>query len=230
MVEINMETDTESIFNIKKAKFYLPHYKTDSISQVMVGCGDYWDNWADGALGKIDKYLSDNAVILDIGANVGSHTVYWALERNAEKIYSFEPLADTFNILKRNIELNSLEDRVEIFDIGLSDESCYGEIKQYSEVNIGGTSFKKSETGDVIFKPLDSFNFNEKIDLIKIDVEGMEVDVLNGGRNTIVENKPVIVLETFTNKDEVDKFMESVSYKLVETIRDGEDYIYQYAG
>lgn len=225
-----MQLVQDKIYNIKKAKFYLPHYPKDCISSFMVNGKDYWDNWAGGALGIIDKYLPDNAVILDIGANVGSHTVYWALERNAKKIYSFEPFSDTFNILKMNIELNSLENRVEIFNIGLSDESCCTSVNSYNESNIGGTSFKKSERGNYIFKPLDIFDIKEKIDLIKIDVEGAEVDVLNGGKNTIVKNKPVIVIETFTHKDEVDKFMKSIFYEQVDTIRQGEDYIYKYSG
>ena len=225
-----MQITQDKVFDIKKAKFYLPHYPTDCISSIMVNSKDYWDNWAGGALGIINKYLPDNAVILDIGANIGSHTVYWAFERNAKKIYAFEPLPDTFNILKTNIELNSLQNRVEIYNIGLSNESCSCSIDKYNESNIGGTSFKKSDRGNFIFKPLDNFGFDEKINLIKIDVEGAEVNVLNGGKKTIVKNKPVIVIETFTHKKEVDEFMASISYKQVDTIREGEDYIYRYAG
>ena len=218
------------IFDIKKAKFYLPHYKTDSISNTMVKSEDYWDNWSGGALAIIDKYLSENAVILDIGANVGSHTVYWALERSARKIYSFEPLLDTFNILKTNIKLNNLSDRVDIYNIGLSDEVCNGTIESYNSYNIGGTSFRKTENGESKFCPLDSIEIPEKIDLIKIDVEGAEVRVLDGAKNTIIKNKPVIVIETFNHKEEVDNFMQSISYEFADIIRPGEDYIYKYAG
>ena len=150
-----MILEQDKIFTIKKAKFYLPHYPEDSISNCIVGQQNYWDNWEGGALGKIDKYLNDNAVILDIGANIGSHTIYWVLERNAKKIYSFEPLPDTFEILKKNIELNSLDDRVEIFSVGLSDEECKTTVSQYNIHNIGGTAFMKAPWGEFSFKTLD---------------------------------------------------------------------------
>lgn len=223
-----MLVQEDKIFNIKKAKYYLPHYPVDSISNIIVSTQNYWDNWEGGALGIIDKYLPDNAVILDIGANIGSHTLYWALERNAAKIYAFEPLLDTFEILKTNVELNNLEDRVQIYNAGLSDELCFTGVSSYNERNIGGTSFKKAPVGEYLFCPLDDFKFMEHIDLIKIDVEGAELEVLNGGRKTIMKDNPVIVLETFTHKKEVDAFMSSISYEQVATIREGEDYIYQY--
>lgn len=220
--------EQDKIFEIRKAKFYLPHYPVDSISDVMVGMKDYWDNWRGGALPIIDKYLDEGAVILDIGANIGSHTVYWALERNAKKIYSFEPLPDTFSILQTNIKLNNLEDRVRIYDVGLSDTVCHTDVQHYSEMNIGGTSFIKRESGQFQFKTLDSFNIQEHIDLIKIDVEGAEVDVLNGAVNTIQKSHPIIVLETFTHKQEVDAVLDKMGYRQVDTIREGEDYIYKF--
>lgn len=217
----------DKIFKIKKAKFYLPHYPIDCISSVMVRTGNYWDNWQGGALAIIDKYLPENATILDIGANIGSHTIYWALERKAKKIYSFEPLPDTFAILKTNIVLNDLQNKVEIFNIGLSDVECTTNISNYHESNIGGTSFAKTNNGKFHFKSLDSLNIKDKIDLIKIDVEGAEVEVLQGAINTIKQSKSVIVLETFTHKTEVDAFLSGIGYTQVDTIRKGEDYIYK---
>lgn len=225
-----MELDQSKVFNIKKAKFYLPYHEQDSISRIMVGTMDYWDNWQGGALKIIDKFLPNNAVIVDIGANVGSHSIYWALERNARKVYSFEPYPDTFEILKTNVILNNLTDTITVNNFGLADEFCNLKVEKYSPVNIGGTSFVKANDGTFYFCPLDSIDIKEPIDLIKIDVEGGEVDVLNGMTKTLVKNFPVIVIETFTHKDEVDAFMKNFHYKLAETIREGEDYIYTYAG
>ncbi len=217
--------DESKIFEIKNAKFYLPNYPIDSISQCMVGPRDYWDRMA---LNLIDKYLSDGAVILDIGANVGSHTVYWALERKAKKIYSFEPLEQTFEVLTKNIELNNLQDVVTISNKGLSNENCKAKVRIFWERNVGGTSFMKDQNGEYDFVTLDSLNIPEKIDLIKIDVEGHEIEVLEGARETFYRNKPVVVIETFDKKEQVSDFFFSLGYELVDTIREGEDYIFKY--
>ena len=217
--------DESKVFFIQKAKFYLPNYPQDCISSSIVASRTYWDT---KALRMIDKYLSDDAVILDIGANVGSHTLYWALERNAKKIYSFEPFNDTFSILSANIELNNLEDRVTAYNVGLSDCECRTRVALFSPINVGGTSFKKDNLGGYEFRALDSFEINEHIDLIKIDVEDAEVDVLNGAKETIKKNNPIIVLETYNHKSEVDNILHELGYEQVDTIREGEDYIYKH--
>ena len=215
------------VTQIKNARFYLPNFPEDCIQQCMVRGRDYWDT---GALYIIDRYLKEGAVILDIGANIGSHSVFWALERNAKKIYSFEPLKGTYEILLKNIELNELENVIFPFNVGLSDEESFAKVKTFDARNIGSTSFAKSKTGNFKLVTLDSMDIKEKIDLIKIDVEGHEVEVLMGGLKTISKNKPVIVIESFHRKVEIDTIFNELQYTQVATIREGEDYIYQYTG
>ena len=215
----------DKIFDIKNTKFYLPNYPTDCISQCIVGGKDYWDK---SALNLIDKYLKDNSVILDIGANVGSHSLYWAIERKAQKVYSFEPYTQTYEILETNIKLNNLEKIVFPSNKGLSNETCNAKVKSFWERNVGGTSFEKNSEGDFEFVSVDSLNIPEKIDLIKIDVEGHEMEVLEGAIKTIFNNKPIIVIETFNKKEQVTQFLNSLGFTLAETIREGEDYIFQY--
>lgn len=222
-----MLVDESKIFNIGKAKFYLPHHPVDCISNNIVVTNDYWDMQAHH---YINNFLKDDAVILDIGANIGSHTLYWAIERKAKKIYAFEPLPDTFEILQKNIELNNLQKTVKLFECGLSDEECRQDIVIFNNNNIGGTNFRKNKNGGFKFRSLDSFGIKEHIDLIKIDVEGEEVAVLNGAKETIERSHPVIVIETFHYKYIIDNFMNERSYTLVATIRQNEDYIYKYTG
>lgn len=212
------------IMQIKNARFYLPNFPSDCIQRCMAQMQDYWDRIA---LNIINKYLPENAVILDIGANIGSHTVYWALERNAKKIYSFEPLDATYEILERNVELNKLQNCVETYNVGLYSTECKAKVAQYNIINIGNTSFTPEKNGKFVLKTLDSFDFKDKIDLIKIDVEGAEVEVLQGGIKTLRKYKPVLVIESFNRKVEVDKFLSDLDYVQVDTIRQGEDYIYK---
>lgn len=217
----------DNVAQIRNARFYLPNYPVDCIQKCMIDGNDYWDMQAHHI---INKYLKDNSVILDIGANIGSHTVYWAIERHAKKIYAFEPLKGTFEILEKNVELNGLNDRVVLYNLGLSDEETKAGVAAYNMENIGGTSFQKTENGVFTFVPLDSIAIKENIDLIKIDVEGAEVDVLMGGLKTLKKDKPIVVIESFHNKAVIDTIFAELGYKQIDTIREGEDYIYKFAG
>ena len=212
----------DSVIQIRNARFWLPNYPEDCIQNCMVTVNNYWDK---SALDIINQYLPDNAVILDIG----SHSVYWAIERNAKKVYAFEPLKSTYEILARNIKLNSLNKTVIPYNIGFYSEKTNAVVRCYNLQNIGNTSFLPKSDGRFKLITLDSMSFNEKIDLIKIDVEGAEVEVLNGGIKTINKHKPVIVIETYNHKSEVDEILQKSGYTQIDTIRDGEDYIYKYS-
>lgn len=224
---INKASLPNSIAQVKNSRFYVPNYPKDCIQKYIVERGDYWDP---RALNLISDYIGDDAVYVDAGANIGNHTLYWAIERYAKKIYSFEPVESTFEILKKNIELNHLEDVVEIFQVGLSDEETTGEISIYKADNIGGTNIAKSEKGKIKLITLDSLKIKEKIDLIKIDVEGAEVEVLKGSIKTIKKYKPLIVVESFYNFKEVCEILEGLGYGLDKVIRTGADYIFKYLG
>ena len=69
----------------------------DVIQRIMVMSNNYWD---EEAINVMDKYIPDDAVIVDIGAYIGSHSVYWAVERHAKKIYAFEPLQSAYEIME----------------------------------------------------------------------------------------------------------------------------------
>lgn len=218
----NDVASSDYIFRVNNVNFYLPYYPNDFISRIIVNEQRYWDIWG---LTCTNPYIPDNANIIDVGANIGNHTIYWALERNANKIYCFEPLPEAFKILSKNIELNFLNDRVQLYNVGLSNECCNGSVLDFSVGNVGSTTFRKDSNGKISFKTLDSFDFPEKIHLLKIDVEGAEMDVLCGAKNTILKHKPVISIESFNHKDELNNFMESLSYEMVRVVRD-EDFIY----
>ena len=221
------EIQETKIFNIQGTLFYLPNYPQDIISSVIVRSNNYWDY---AVLKKIDNYLKDNSVILDIGANVGNHSLYWAKVRNAHKIYAFEPFKETFEILEKNVELNDLDGVIRTYNYGLSNESCTTDVTVFVPQNVGGTTFEKKSTGTYTFFPLDKMIIKHKIDFIKIDVEGHEIEVLEGAIDTISKNKPTIAIESFHNKNKVDSILLPLGYKLIEVFRENEDYLYQYVG
>ncbi len=195
--------NNDKIVNIKNSKFYLPNFDIDLIQGGLSRSTYYFEQ---DFLEKLDNYLKEDSIIIDIGANIGNHTLYWANERRAKKIYAFEPIPHTFGILKKNIEINQLEDRVILNNVGLSDQKGMGEVKTFCKQNLGGTRLKKlqSDTPYTIpLRTLDSFNIKEDtIDLIKIDVEGMDNEVLLGASKTIRKYKPIIMIESFPDSFE----------------------------
>ena len=218
-----LEESVGDVFDICNSKMYLPDKDKDMIQhQTFVG-KVYWDH---GIMEMLKQYLPENPVVIDCGANIGSHTIYWAVEQNAKKVYAFEPLDHSFDILSVNVKLNNLSDRVELYNIGLSDEACKAGILCFSPNNIGGTNFRKDENGTTKMLPLDSLNIEEKVDLIKIDVENHEMFLLKGAEQTIAKNKPVILIETFWNKEEIDEFLGKHGYKEGVSVSRCCDYLY----
>ena len=222
--KLSMADDT---IQIRNSRFYLPNYPNDLIQNQIVLHKNYWEF---AQLKRIDNYLPEEAVIVDCGANIGNHTLYWANERHAKKIYAFEPVESTFEILERNVELNKLKDKTVIYKLGLSDEITKGNIKLYDFKNIGGTRVQKSELGNIDLITLDSLEIQDKIDLIKIDVEDNEIAVLMGAVETLEKYKPVVVIESFeNNKNVVDTIFKELNYARVEELTPA-DFIYKYVG
>ena len=149
--------------------------------------------------------------MLDIGANIGAYSI-GAAGIGAIKIFSVEP-GPLFDRMKSNISLNSLEGIITPIKLGLSSKP--GKMRWYEDLNNPGNahlviskdslSFEKIPTqfGDsfvevdvITLDRLVEINNIENIDLIKIDVEGMEWEVLSSGKEFIERCLPVIVAET----------------------------------
>lgn len=137
-----------------------------------------------------DLVLSNT--MLDIGANIGNHSVFFSNYFN--KIYSFEPQKETFKLLKINTDRIS---NIETFNYGISTSSLTEKIYVNSK-NRGMIS--KIREDDFYFKESIQFRpYNkktkDKISYIKIDVEGNEIDVLNSLKNILIKDKPIISFE-----------------------------------
>ena len=210
--------------------FFLPNANVDFLQKHIVLFGDYRErqelekiffDFKGGLLSKIIE--KPDSVILDIGANIGNHTLYYANELHAGKVISFEAVANTFQILKINVEVNKLQDRVQIYNFGLSDKPGKAAIRNYNPQNIGGTDLVTGQ-GEITLRALDEFEI-PKVDFIKIDVEGMEPQVLNGAINTIKNSRPFIVLESYSDKFPlVEEFFSKLNY-LYERVSDA-DYLF----
>ena len=214
----------EKIVSVENSVFCLRNYKDDFIQSSILRSNEYFGA---GELKVMSSYLNENSVVLDIGANIGNHTLYFANECNVKKIYAFEPVPYTYNLLKQNIKLNKLEDRVETYCCGVSDKITNGTINTYDLKNLGGTRLKQCDEGDIKLVTLDSLNIKEKIDFIKIDVETMDYEVLNGAKKTIKKSMPVIEIESFDQElKKTDALLKLLGYKVAHEFKSCCEYIY----
>lgn len=141
--------------------------------------------------------LADSAgegLCLDIGANVGFMSM--AMRAAGHTVYSYEPQPAIYDLLVKNVGGEGLW----TWNVGLGDVEGWHKmprIRYGSKGNYGGAGIGfKSELGtiDVKVETLDQQGL-ENVKFIKIDVEGFETQVLKGGRETILRDKPVLYIE-----------------------------------
>ena len=142
----------------------------------------------------------DAPAILDIGASTGSFCLLTAFHPGATAL-AFEPNPAAFDILKANVALNGLKDQVQLWDCALSDVNGKATLKlsanaqQAGHVTLGKPRTYRSEGSvEVRTRRLDDLEI-EHIDLVKLDVEGMELAVMRGGERLIGAHRPGIVFE-----------------------------------
>ena len=142
------------------------------------------------------KDLLEGSTILDIGSNIGLFSKSIVEKCNYKKIYAFEPVIEFFNFSK---ELLKDSENIEFNNFALGDIESETEISINLDMNIGSSSLINSHINErkqkVIIKTLDSLNIEDKIDFIKIDVEGFDPNVVLGGIKTIQKNMPLIFTE-----------------------------------
>ena len=157
--------------------------------------------WEEHQHDIIDKYLTKDSICIEAGAHIGTISV--KLSKVCKKVYCFESVINTYNLLKYNMK-NNCNHNYELFNKGLGESCKIEHINWISDEGSGGIgltnniySINKNKIGNKIeVVTIDSLNL-DKLDYIKIDVEGYEENIVNGGINTIKNCKPIIVLECY---------------------------------
>ena len=139
--------------------------------------------------------------LIEVGANIGSHTVGLAKRVGPTgKVYAFEPQRGCYALLQSQISLNQLH-HVVAFNEGCGEsqaEMWLPPIDYSVQGNFGGVSLGRSATTGhekVRVGRLDDLQLETPVHLIKIDVEGMERDVIEGARSLIQASKPILYVE-----------------------------------
>jgi FkbM family methyltransferase len=154
------------------------------------------------------KFIVPGSVVLDIGANIGAHTLPLAILAGEKgSVYAFEPTEYAYTKLLKNIQLNPLLSKriIPMQMMLVSDTSAGLEPSIYSSwpmekgddlhpVHLGRLKSTRGARVEILDRVMDELKINH-VDLIKIDVDGHESSVLKGAYRTLKKYTPVIMME-----------------------------------
>jgi FkbM family methyltransferase len=166
----------------------------------------------------IARYFPKDGVFCDIGANVGNHSLYALKYLGAVRSIVFEPNPAAYELLVLNVIFNDCIERVDFthLGLGLSDSEADDMGLNIREGNLGATQLQAGG-GDISVAPADVLLNGAAVDFIKIDVEGMELAVLGGLKETLARTQPPIFIELeHVNREGLEAWMADAGYHVAE--------------
>jgi FkbM family methyltransferase len=186
---------------------------------------------------KLLHYLGDSKTIIDVGGNIGQSSL--EINKNRKylykdfKIISFEPYPETYQHFIHNLKLNSEIENITVENMGLGEAES--EVKMFRECNSNSGGNKvvydqsQNTTGikTVRITTLDNYIEShkiEKVDFIKMDIEGYEYSALKGAEKTLRKFKPKLYLELDTHNlkkqgrstAELLSFLKNLNYRIAD--------------
>lgn len=175
-------------------------------------------------LNQIRRFFPFGGTYVDIGANIGNHALYVAKFLRPKKIIPFEPHPTAIEMFVTHMMLNDVADLVDFSHIGVGvgpADAGFGFITPHW--NLGATKLAPGR-GDVKTIPADDALKNEQVDFIKIDVEGMEMQVLSTLTETFVRCRPNALVEVDTeNRDAFQLWINDNDYRVAVRFRQFKD-------
>ncbi|MEA5499269.1 FkbM family methyltransferase [Limnoraphis robusta Tam1] len=166
-------------------------------------------------LNLVLPHIPLHGTVIDIGANIGDHTIAYLKKVGSEgHVVAFEPHPEVYECLKINVP------EAESYPYAISDkEETLNLVLRPNTGESYCTTTNLNESVPIKAVTLDSFKFSS-VDLIKIDVEGYELQTLKGARQTLIKCKPRMVIEindnvfkrTGGNRQDIYTFLEELSY------------------
>jgi FkbM family methyltransferase len=179
-------------------------YAKDLVISPIIRRGEIWEPTV---VNTFEKYIKEDDVVLEGGAFIGLHSV--KLSKLSNKLICFEPLSHSSQLLLHNLSLNNCKN-VEVYTCGLGDKietakfdfslngnpGCSALEKNPGPINAGAYVWDalQEEKYNVPLLTIDSLKL-DKLDFIKLDVEGYEPKIIKGGFKTIKKFRPIITLE-----------------------------------
>ena len=180
----------------------------------------------------VKKFIKSGTDSIDVGVYRGVYS--YEMSKYSEKVHSFEPNPIIFKYINKN--LKKFIKNIHLYNFALSNQNktinlkipirnsnsnkeIFEEYYEMGKATIHNeNNFENYENFEIQTKKIDELNFNNKISFIKIDVEGHELEVIEGAKNTIKRDKPVLLVEIekqYTKKEVAESinFINSLGYK-----------------
>lgn len=189
-------------------------------------------DWIDG--------FNKNSTFWDVGCNIGLYSVYAAKKKHI--VYGFEPSFFNLEIIARNIHINNLSKYFNVIPIALNNYTKISELKLTSKVwgsahstfdnDIGqdGTKINEKIVYNTLGFSIDELRSTLKLpspDYVKIDVDGIEHLILEGGKETLVNTKSILIENAnifYEQSSGIQKILDEIKFDLFEEFKITEDY------
>lgn len=198
------------------------HSDSEHISRYMIKNGHFWES---NIFNKWKKYIPTEGFILDIGANIGTHSLQFYKHSSNLKIWAFEIHHDNYELLRQNT-LNYPQ--ILCFNIGVG--SCNSIVNftdgASEDYNKGGVRISQDGINKNIIVALDTFIFPEPIKFIKIDIEEHELSAFEGMTKMLLKDKPMIWLEDF--KGHATNYLRNLGYETLDSVDETNDLLMKF--
>jgi FkbM family methyltransferase len=204
----------------KEDMFMLVNPQDQFISRNLMYSGE----WAPHIISIFKQFVKEDMTVIDIGANIGAHTLILSKLASNGSVLAFEPCKINHDILVHNCIINKCKN-VDIYKLGCGDKkkSMFIESRWNTtekEDNYGcvvlQTDQKSKNDEQIHIIPIDNLNL-QKVDFMKIDAEEMEDKVLKGCMATIKRCKPIIIVEIHPNDvNKVSQIISELNYNLTQ--------------
>ena len=214
---------------LKKINFFIPNQLTEWRVNTFFSKEPETLEW-------IDNFSKDSSIFWDIGANIGLYSIYNSIKNKNSTTIAFEPSTSNLRVINRNISINNLEKNIKLFPLPLTNKQNSflqmnennfiegGALNTFGETyNFEGQKFESEMKYTILGTSINYLLENKILDIpdyIKIDVDGIEHLILEGGNKFLnsqkIKSLSIEINENFKNQFEmIIKIMEENNFKIL---------------
>lgn len=152
--------------------------------------------WESQLIDLVSRYMEPGTLAIDAGASLGLWSVQLGRHASAigARVLAVEPSQENVAWLRRNVELNGLRTVIDIHEVALGSTNSTAWLRLHEpgggNASLGVGADEEGREVDVV--PLDELPRESRVSLIKLDVEGYELEALRGARSILLEDRPVV--------------------------------------